>query len=795
MTTQPPFAPASPPPSPRYGATHDEWRLWAFLAGADLLPAVAPDPCLGSAPRSPRLARLPFEQLAKTPSHVGRDGTIYGVAGWVQHRATPDAVKEWATAGLYNVLMVCRTIRAIDIDIPSAEHAEQLVAALTRALDVGPLPVRSRANSGKRTILLQINRTLPLLKRVVKTPWGPVEFLADRQQTVVAGTHPSGVRFELAGLTPGHPIPTVDFSRLCDTWGRLIQLYDPQAAPLYDPEAAQVEYARRERGQQGTDPVADWLEGEGWVHSYEANGTINVRCPWESEHTSASGPNSTSWLPAGLGGRPVGGFRCLHAHCEHRHTEEFLGAIGYTQAVIVERFSNGLAVHPAGPPAQQAVQQAPDARAGATQDAVQVGVVDHDKAAAEIAAAADRGLWLASRGLTYRKSGDGKVLPILENKIIALMGAHEIIGARQDDFTGRTYVRYGQEPYHVYTDDDATMVRRLLEGTFNRACSKADAADALRMLANAYRYDAAQEALQAIVPEWDGVPRISAFGAKILKMDPNAYAEALGWYIHVAIVGRVLSPGAKADIVPVLWSPQGTGKSTLVRALPLLDDWFGELSLEEKDADLARRVVGRVVLEWAELKGSAGRPAESTKAFLSSSHDEWVPKYQEAARRMLRRFLVVGTSNKPQHLHDPTGNRRYASARVALTAPFVDHMTYSKDRAQYWAEARAAITAAPTVLDCIEEHATRLRKLAEPYVAAATLPWHRAQDLRNIMHNIAPGTPVRLADLAPKLFGASAYMNRALAHELRDAMHQEGYEQLAADVWLARPPDSGALRL
>lgn len=65
--------------------------------------------------------------------------------------------------------------------------------------------------------------------------------------------------------------------------------------------------------------------------------------------------------------------------------------------------------------------------------------------------------------------------------------------------------------------------------------------------------------------------------------------------------GATTVQGIKADIVPVLVGKQGARKSTLVRVLAPREDLAGEISLETRDADLARQIRGKVVVEIPEL--------------------------------------------------------------------------------------------------------------------------------------------------------------------------------------------------
>lgn len=65
------------------------------------------------------------------------------------------------------------------------------------------------------------------------------------------------------------------------------------------------------------DPVLDWLSKAGYTLGTHNDNWVHIRCPWEIEHTSESGPSSTSYSPLdyGLYGRS---FHCYHGHCQGR---------------------------------------------------------------------------------------------------------------------------------------------------------------------------------------------------------------------------------------------------------------------------------------------------------------------------------------------------------------------------------------------------------------------------------------------------------------------------------------------
>ena len=53
-----------------------------------------------------------------------------------------------------------------------------------------------------------------------------------------------------------------------------------------------------------------------------------VECPWEHEHSGPSSDTATVYWPANTGGYSRGHFKCLHAHCADRTTDEFKREIG-----------------------------------------------------------------------------------------------------------------------------------------------------------------------------------------------------------------------------------------------------------------------------------------------------------------------------------------------------------------------------------------------------------------------------------------------------------------------------------
>ncbi|UIP88229.1 primase-helicase family protein [Pseudomonas phenolilytica] len=99
--------------------------------------------------------------------------------------------------------------------------------------------------------------------------------------------------------------------------------------------AAAAERAQRKRrnplertGEH--DDLAEYLLGKWEVRGETPDGTgLHIRCPFDAEHTSDTGPSSTTYFLKGTGSFERGHFVCKHDHCAGRTDGDFLHAIGY----------------------------------------------------------------------------------------------------------------------------------------------------------------------------------------------------------------------------------------------------------------------------------------------------------------------------------------------------------------------------------------------------------------------------------------------------------------------------------
>lgn len=210
-----------------------------------------------------------------------------------------------------------------------------------------------------------------------------------------------------------------------------------------------------------------------------------------------------------------------------------------------------------------------------------------------------------------------------------------------------------------------------------------DLEDAVDLVAHDDLFDSMQEWLCQL-PAWDGVSRIPTFLPDYLGTKRTNFTNAVGRYLWTAMVARILYPGCKADMVPVLVSAQGDGKTETLKLLAPRAACWAEARLSDPSVRLLRKTIGRTLLVWEELRGIRGSvDADEVKTFITNDHID-VPRPDGSGfDKLARRFVIFGTSNRYEFLRDPTGHRRYLPFEVGR----IDQHALSGDREMLWAEA------------------------------------------------------------------------------------------------------------
>lgn len=358
------------------------------------------------------------------------------------------------------------------------------------------------------------------------------------------------------------------------------------------------------------------------------------------------------------------------------------------------------------------------------------------------------------RGLSKTKLGkyEAKI-----SNVTAVLGLAEISGHELalDVFLDAIVIMQPDtKQWRPLTDTDYTALRVWLETIGNcEPINHEMMRHAVHLVAEQQQMDSARVWLEGI--QWDGVPRIETFCPRYFGTEDTAYTRRVGEYIWTALAGRVLSPGCQADMVPVLIGRQGVGKSRGVQAMSPDPEHFAEVRIDDPDDTIARKMRGCLVGELAEMRGLRAAEVERVKAFITRTHERWVPKYKEFAINYPRRFIMIGTTNDEEFLPMDTEHRRW----LPMQTNQVDVAGIAQDREQLWAEGATRYT-----LEGIAWQGLDILAMPARTEAAGVDTW--TDDVASWLAQRDSNEPVRLQDVMHQAIGLDPrIINRT--HELR----------------------------
>jgi len=297
------------------------------------------------------------------------------------------------------------------------------------------------------------------------------------------------------------------------------------------------------------------------------------------------------------------------------------------------------------------------------------------------------------------KQVKGQILPVIENIATALRSPDWCgFDLAFDTFRDEVMIApRGTAEWRALSDEGTTQIMEAFGRARFRPIARETMRNTLSMVAKEHTFDSAILWLNGLT--WDGKLRVERFLTDYCHAEDSAYTRAVSLYLWTALAGRILEPGCKADSVPILVGPQGAKKTTAAREFVVDEDHFTTINLAERDETLSRRIRGRLVGEISELRGLGTRDLEAVKAFISATHEEWIPKFREFRTSFARRLVFVGTTNSQEFLSDETGNRRWLPVRVE----HIDIEAIRRDRLQLWAEGAAQWTAAGVAWQGVEQ--------------------------------------------------------------------------------------------
>jgi len=310
----------------RYGASPGEWKHFSEVLGLtdDILPVVCN-------PNIPISLDSTLKSIGKTPSKVSNWGRASGIAAWTEKHTTPKDVDRWQRNPDHGLCIQTRRVHALDFDITNRELAIEAERIVVRHL--GCMPVRYRREASKFLIPFYVTRESdePLRKRSFDLQHradGIVEFLAYGQQFVAIGYHASGEFYQWRNTAGDHLLPPTIPTIHEDEFEALWTVLRGALGNLDQDKRDGGKGKLRSNEIVERDPVAQFLVATERVKSIARDGMMAVECPWEHEHSGPSSDTATVYWPANTGGYSRGHFKCLHAHCADRTTDEFKREIG-----------------------------------------------------------------------------------------------------------------------------------------------------------------------------------------------------------------------------------------------------------------------------------------------------------------------------------------------------------------------------------------------------------------------------------------------------------------------------------
>jgi predicted P-loop ATPase len=105
--------------------------------------------------------------------------------------------------------------------------------------------------------------------------------------------------------------------------------------------------------------------------------------------------------------------------------------------------------------------------------------------------------------------------------------------------------------------------------------------------------------------------------------------------------------------------------------------------------DASMHMLGKWIVEQAEFEGHVARSSvEMMKAFITREREIFRKPYGRQEVNMRRPSVLVGTTNSPSFLNDPTGDRRFWVLEIPESHT-IDLAWVQANRDQLWAEAVA----------------------------------------------------------------------------------------------------------
>jgi len=281
----------------------------------------------------------------------------------------------------------------------------------------------------------------------------------------------------------------------------------------------------------------------------------------------------------------------------------------------------------------------------------------------------------------------GVILPTIGNYLEVMRNDRHFSKIKFNELTMSGEIHDGQIP-RKWTDTDDAQAMYYIEDNYH-FLKEQNYTKAIKILFDERRYHPIRDIIDSL--QWDGVSRIESFLNKWMLCEDTPYTREASRLIFAGGINRLYRPGCKFDeMIVLIGTNQGEGKSTICRWLALNDQFFSEVTEFEGQRGI-EATESAWICEVGELLAlTKTKEQEAVKSYLTRQTEKYRMPYDKHVSERPRQCIFIGTTNKEQFLTDKTGNRRYYPV-VVLQSGYKLHDQEDECRdyiLQCWAEAK-----------------------------------------------------------------------------------------------------------
>jgi putative DNA primase/helicase len=289
----------------------------------------------------------------------------------------------------------------------------------------------------------------------------------------------------------------------------------------------------------------------------------------------------------------------------------------------------------------------------------------------------DNDLWRAELIMKHKSNGDSEVANRTQNLITILENAPEFKGrVALNTFSGQICVDKKD-----VIESTAIKLKATIEKNYvPEKVSTNDVIEAMHVVAENNSHHPIKEYLDGLT--WDGTGRICTtllieMGLPITKFNQSAIR-----YFFISAVKRIFEPACKVDMMLILESVQGLGKSTFFKVLFM--EWYAEITSSLNDKDFFMGLRGVWCADFGELDQFNKADSTRIKQVITMTDDHYRPAYARLAQKFPRQCIFVGGTNRDDWQKDETGGRRFLPIKITR---IINNDWVQENRDQLWAEA------------------------------------------------------------------------------------------------------------